>query len=182
MYDPGRVVWHARDNTVERHRFRIEFLYSLPREVITRGGVGSFALPSLRRVLLRSPPLAGSFGATFCFAHKKERRCCEARCVAIAKQGRSRTERVGFEPTRALRPYRFSGPALSTTQPPLRSSTSWGAARRATRWSKNPAAPPSGRNSQTVTRNATASAKTVCTRVSRNEPAIFGSITTLAML
>ena len=35
---------------------------------------------------------------------------------------RRRAERVGFEPTRALRPYRFSRPAPSTTQPPLQSS------------------------------------------------------------
>ena len=32
------------------------------------------------------------------------------------------TERVGFEPTRALRPYRFSRPAPSTAQPPLQAS------------------------------------------------------------
>ena len=33
-------------------------------------------------------------------------------------------ERVGCEPTRALQPYRFSRPALSTAQPPLQQSVS----------------------------------------------------------
>lgn len=33
----------------------------------------------------------------------------------------TRAERVGFEPTRSLRAYRFSKPAPSATRPPLRS-------------------------------------------------------------
>jgi hypothetical protein len=36
-----------------------------------------------------------------------------------APQERSLAEGVGFEPTRPVRAYRFSRPALSTAQPPL---------------------------------------------------------------
>ncbi len=63
-----------------------------------------------------------------CFA--KPREIAESpplqNCIAILEGETSpffasqKTERERFELSRVLQPYRFSGPALSTTQPPLR--------------------------------------------------------------